>query len=288
MFLIRHYVHICERPEVVRDISVKSAARVLDLLELLASLPGSVRVNEVARLLGIPKSSASSLLATLEGRGYVEQGADGFRLSARLHQGWVGGDFARLMSIARPALGRLVARTAESAFLGVLTAEWNIRYVQKVVSDSPLRYDVELGTTRAAYCTSIGHVLLAGQPDSRLESYLSSTRFVAITPRTLTDRDRIRKAVLAVRRVGYASSTDSHVLGASGIAAPVSNASGQTIAGLAVIAPSARFAPKRAAITRLVVDAAAELSRTLAQPTACTASPQYAMSREASADDPRA
>jgi len=286
MYLIRHYVHICEH-NLVRDVSVKSAARVLDLLQLLASLPGRVRVNEVARLLGIPKSSASSLLATLEGRGYVEQGVDGFRLSTRLHQGWVGGDFARLMSIARSALSRLVAQTEESAFLGVLTAEWNIRYVQKVVSDSPLRYDVELGTTRAAYCTSIGHVLLAGQSDSRLDTYLESTRFVAITPRTLTERDRIHKAVLAVRRIGYASSSDSHVLGASGIAAPVSNAAGQTIAGLAVIAPSARFAPKRAAITRLVVDAAAELSRSLAQATACAASPQRAMSGETRTDDQR-
>lgn len=261
-------VHIRERIQEqpsprMRDVSVKSAARVLDLLELLATAPDGIRVNEIARQLDIPKSSASSLLATLEGRGYVEQGAGGFRLSQRHRDGWVGGSFARLMRVARPVMNRLVARTRESAFLGVLTADWQVKYVEKVVSDSPLRYDVELGTTRAAYCTSIGHVLLAGQDDRRLESYLSNTRFDPVTPRTMTERAEIEKAILRVRRRGHAPSADSHVVGASGVAAPVRLGSGRTIAGLAVIAPSSRFEPQRNAVTQAVVEAAAELSRCL-------------------------
>ena len=46
---------------------------------------------------------------------------------------------------------RLVADTGESAFLGVATPSFEIRYVAKVVSANPLRYDVELdvAATRA-------------------------------------------------------------------------------------------------------------------------------------------
>ncbi len=255
----------------MRDVSVKSAARILDVLELLALLPGGIRVNELARQLDIPKSSASSLLATLEQRGYAEATSDGFRLSERLRDGWVGGDGARLAQLAKPAMQRLVARTGESAFLGVAAPQGAMRYAQKVVSDHPLRYDVELGTVRPGWCTSIGHVLLAAWDDAALHEHLNRTRLVPLTPRTVTDPARIEAAIRRVRRQGFAPAADSHVLGAAGVAAPVHDARGRTIAGLAVIAPSARFEPRREAITDAVVEVAAELSRALDAPATAAA-----------------
>lgn len=246
---------------------VKSAARILDLLELMAELPHGITLSETARRLVIPKSSLSALLSTLEMRGYVESGADGFRLAGRFRpRGWIGGETGLLVQIAHPVMAELAARTGETAFLGVMTADWGVRYVAKVVSDQPLRYDVDLATVRPAYCISVGLVLLADQPDGALERYLASHPFRKLTPLTVTDPGDIRQMIANVRRQGYAPMADSSVLGTAGAAAAIRGVHGEAVAGLAVIAPSTRFEPAREAITTAVVAAAARITQGLAAP----------------------
>src|SRR3954470_20537108 len=61
-----------------RSFNVKSAARVLDLLEALGSGPPQ-SFAELSDRLGIPKSSLFHLLNTLAARGYVEQAPEARR-----------------------------------------------------------------------------------------------------------------------------------------------------------------------------------------------------------------
>ena len=53
---------------------VKSAGRVLELIELLARCPAPLALKDVVASLAIPKSSAHGLLQTLVTRGYAERG----------------------------------------------------------------------------------------------------------------------------------------------------------------------------------------------------------------------
>src|SRR3990170_2281344 len=102
---------------------VKSAIRVLDMLEMLSTAAGQLGVSDIARRLGIPKSSTSMLLATLETRGYViGDDTRRFRLNPAYCQdrrSWVGGARAALLRGARPLLQQLARETGESAFLAV-------------------------------------------------------------------------------------------------------------------------------------------------------------------------
>src|SRR3546814_2057365 len=101
---------------------VKSAARVLDLLELLAAAPRPLRLAEVAPRLDIPKTSAFALLSTLVAKGYAEEQGGGYRLAGRLRdRGWVGGDVAHMVRVSRAVMAELTQTTGESVFLGVLT-----------------------------------------------------------------------------------------------------------------------------------------------------------------------
>ena len=77
---------------------VKSASRVLDLIEILALTPRALGVTELSQRLGIPKSSTSMLLATLEARGYVMvDPARRFRLADELRGG---GDYVPIPGYA--------------------------------------------------------------------------------------------------------------------------------------------------------------------------------------------
>ncbi len=55
--------------------SVKSAARVLDILELLFRSEEPMALKDLVSILALPKSSAHALLRTLQSRGYVERDA---------------------------------------------------------------------------------------------------------------------------------------------------------------------------------------------------------------------
>lgn len=244
----------------MRSDTVKSAARVLDVLELLAGLPHGIRVNELGRTLGMPKSSASALLATLAVRGYVEPSGEGYRLAdAYRDGGWVGGTTGALARAARPVMERLVAHTGESAFLGVATPSFEVRYIAKIVSANPLRYDVELESLRPAHSTSIGQVLLASLPRDALDEYFATHDLRASTGRLVSERS-VRRALNAARENGYVTIADSHVLGTSGAAAPVVSGA-RTVAALAIIAPTARFEAARARVIPAVVAAARDLGR---------------------------
>lgn len=250
----------------MRTNSVKSAARVLDLLELLAALPGGLRLSDVARRLGMPKSSASALLATLLERGYIESAPDGYRLATRFRaEGWLGGDRSRLLKVAKPVMTRLAAATGETAFLGVMTPDSNVLYVAKAISPQPLRYDVEVGVVRPAYCTSIGLVMLSDLPDDKIDQFLGQQSLQKATPHTVTDPLEIRGLIARARSDGYLSLADTLVAGTSGVGVPVRDPSGRAIAGLSVIAPSSRFtrAGEEAAV-QAVIKAAAEIGAALA------------------------
>src|ERR1700752_1018398 len=100
--------------------NVKSAARVLDILELLFRSEEPMALKDLVSVLALPKSSAHALLRTLQSRGYVERdAADRYKLNEQLRQsaGWVGGPEAHLAAVARPVMEQLRDELDESVFL---------------------------------------------------------------------------------------------------------------------------------------------------------------------------
>ena len=241
---------------------VKSAMRVLDLLEVLAASPEALNLTDLARRLAIPTSSASALLATLTKRGYVTRnGGSLYRLAESAGRGWVGGPYAGLVNVARPVMNEMVERTGETAFLGTLTPGGHVQYLDKVVSPKVIRYDTEMSQLRPAHATSIGKVMLAFLPDAEVAAKLRREGLPQLTPRTITSRSVFLDELARIRRDGVTVNVDERVVGAAGVAAPIRSASGQVIAALNLSAPTARFQQMRAQMTNAVVWGAEEISR---------------------------
>lgn len=239
---------------------VKSAARILDLLEMLSVVQGPMRLTDIARQMDMPKSSTVALLGTLSGRGYVELHGDGYRIAQRYRAGdWIEGENGLMRRTAQAIMVALAARTGESCFLAIPAHDWDVQYVEKAISDNPLRYDIALPLLRPAHATSVGLVLLADQPDDVLRQYLASSRVVKLTERTVTDPELLMHSIERVRSDGYATIANSSVMGASGVAAPIRGSSGAIIGALCVIAPTPRFDTARAAITTHVRDATRQI-----------------------------
>jgi DNA-binding IclR family transcriptional regulator len=267
--------------------SVKSATRVLDLLEMLGSSSEALGVSEVARRMDIPKSSAHMLLLTLEQRHYVIcDEARRFRLHPMFSgeaRSWVGGFRAALLEIGRKVMADLVKKTGETSFLAVQRDGQNLEYIEKILSPLEVRCDAELFLPRAMHSNSPGLVMLAFQSETEREVFLRDAELKQFTPKTIIDVDVLRREFAAVRKNGYAATMDSNTAGVSGVSAPVFDARGEVVAALNVSAPTPRFKSSVENLTREVVHAAELLSRDLSRMTGLNVSkPEAAIASDRS------
>lgn len=230
--------------------AVKSADRVLDILELFASTDRALALRDVARILGLPKSSAHMLLATLSGRGYLMRGADDlFRLTpAMVEGGWVGGVAGQIFRAAQPWLDRLVGIQEESVVLGAPTKGLDIRLLSHRISPLAVRYDVTNMPLIPGWCTAMGYAILACLPKDRVLAYLHGVDRAAQTPQTVTGVDAILKRLSETRALGHALNIDERFEGASGAAVAICDPEGRPHAVLNCVTVTPRFLRKQAAI----------------------------------------
>ena len=247
--------------------TVRSAARVLDLLEHLAGHADGASLSETSEALGLPKSSTLMLLRTLLARGYVSRdAADRYRLNEtfRTHGfGWGGHRHARLIALAEPVMERLCETVGETVLLGAAEAG-AVKILAKAVARQTIRYDVDLAVPSPFYCTAMGRVLVAFSPPAQREAMLTASPRVKLTPATVTRLETLRTIVDGVRESRIAIVEEEYALGGTGIAAPIFGPDGAILATLDIGCVTPRFQVKRAAILTALAAAAEALTRNLA------------------------
>jgi DNA-binding IclR family transcriptional regulator len=238
---------------------VASVARALALLEELRDSEHGLGVNELARRIGVNASTASRLLATLESFGVVQRDGQGpyglglalvtlaDRVLSRLD----------LQALARPILVELMESTGETATLS-LPAEREAITVDTVPSRSSVVSTARLGRPSISHATAVGKVMLAfgGGPLPRERD------LVALTERTITNRDQLAKEVAAIRERGYGTVFGEREADVNSIAAPVFDRTGALAAILGVQAPASRLEDPTRLLGELL-DCTAALTRAL-------------------------
>lgn len=245
-------------PEAVRG--VQSVDRALNILGILARV-GEAGVTEIALELGVHKSTAFRLVATLETHRMVEQNEDRgkYRLGVGLLR-LAGATTARLDVVqeARPITRKLAADTGETVNIAVLS-DHSALYLDQVAGSSALQPHNWVGQHIPLHATSNGKVLLCGLDDEELEQRLRKLK--PYTSGTITSRSGLRRELATVCEQGYAVAVDELEVGLTAIAAPIRNAHRDVIASLSVSGPTFRIDAARVeAMVPLVVDAAEEIS----------------------------
>lgn len=243
--------------------SVQSVDRAVTILELLAR-HGEMGVTEVAGELGVHKSTAFRLIATLEQRGLIEQTEERgkYRLGVGLLR-LAGATTARLDVVqeARPICRQLAQRTGETVNVAVLSDN-SALYLDQVAGSSALQSHNWVGQHVPLHATSNGKVLLSGLAPDRLSEMLG--RLPAFTGSTITKRSAIVEELARARSDGFAVAVDELEIGLTAVAAPVRNAHGDVIASMSVSGPTFRLqADTLATAIAACVEAANEVSHRL-------------------------
>jgi len=223
--------------------AVKSADRVLDLLELLASTGRAMTHAEIARRTGIPKSSLTPLLRNLVRRGYIEPLAHSqqFQLGEGTHAlARRGAHNRELLRASGPWLQHLMQATGESAGLSVLRDDVAER-IASSQSPTAVLYSVHVGVMQPLYASSAGKVLLAWMPSDEREAYLRRVKLLPRTGQTIRSAAVLRRQLHQVREEGVAWSLGEFTAGIVGVAVPVLDVHGRAIAAVGIALPASRL-----------------------------------------------
>ena len=246
-------------------VTLQRGLKILDLLiEVESDVIRRVRglsVQQAAIELGVHKSTASRLLATLVTSGYAvpnDPSSRGFRLgpSVQIHQA-LSSDERRLRELARPVLEDLVKVTGECAHVAVVAGQTAL-VIDDVETDQALRVVGGRGRRVPLHCTSAGKCLmafgLAGIPEL----------LPARTSRTFTNREILRLHLEEIEQMGFALDDEENDPGVRCISAPVFNGVGEVIGCVGIDGPSVRLTTdKIEEMAHKVVHAGNELSRNL-------------------------
>ena len=246
---------------------VKSADRILDILEYFSLRDRMLALRDVAEGLSIPKSSALMLLRNLESRGYLfREGSQGYRLDPALRAGvggWVGGAISSLARASMPVMRELVADLRETVVLGVLTSDHEVRIVRSIVGLQVIRYELNDKDDLPAYCTGLGQTILANSPPERVTRFLAKVALHARTETTITEPKALLARLGEIRRNGYSTNIDERVAGASGAAAPIFGPGNAVLGALNIGTVTFRFLQNRDEIVAAVRNAADRITRQL-------------------------
>lgn len=229
--------------------SVKSAERVLDILEHVAPRRAGVGFAQLARDLAIPKSSLHALLEVMTQRGYLELDGETrrYRLGVRV---WEAGQaYPRhhdLLEEARGMLRALVARVNETAQLARLSGADNV-YLAKEESSHPLRLQSEAGSRLPAHATGVGKALLARLPPDEVARRLGGPALPVFTPTTHATLAALAEELALTRARGFAIDNEECTPGVFCLAVPIYDASGAAPMAVSVSVPTARLAADRLA-----------------------------------------
>lgn len=240
-----------------------SVDRAITLLQILAA-SGPARVTDLARELGVHKSTTSRLLAILERRGLVHRVDDGASFVLGNGIALLAARAARprsLPDLSRQVLSDLSAVTGETASINVLTDDGQVLTVEQVLGTSGLTGFNWLGERSAPHATAAGKAMYAHLSQADLDRLLPD-EFPKFTEHTL-DKQGLLDELPTIRSLGFATCRDELELGLSAVAAPVFDSTG-LVAAVSVSGPTLRiFGDRHRDIAAGVLNAAEQLSAKL-------------------------
>jgi DNA-binding IclR family transcriptional regulator len=237
------------------------------VLELFTVDRPEWRMSDIARELGTPKSSAHSLVATLAEIGLLSVGANGsyrlgwnlLSLSERMRASL---DFRQQ---AVPVMQVLAKSLHETVLLAGLDRH-DVVYVERVEGNHPMvrLAGVRPGGRLPAHATAAGKVLLAYRSTPEVRALMSGSSWKRLTCATLGTMDELLKALVDVRKVGYACDRGEIVPDIACVAAPIMDHFGSVVAAVSISVPAYRFPADPARLAEPLLAACDTIAKGLA------------------------
>lgn len=193
---------------------VKSAARVIALLELFDELKRPASVTEIARELAIPQSSTSMLVTSLIDRGYLVALPDR-RVQPTARVSLMGRWIDERVSDGRVArlMRELGEETGETILLGI-ASDVHVVYIAVIPATRAMRLHIPAGTRRPITRSGMGLMLLAAMDDEAIAQRVARAALRAEPESRPPELSEVMADIRTIRAQGHSASASRVVAGA--------------------------------------------------------------------------
>lgn len=222
--------------------SVKNAFRILNSFSLEEPEKG---ISDLAKTLGLGKSSVSRLMSTMASEGYVIKNPETNRYRLGLSVLSLTGIVTSNLDVhneAVPVLNKLVNDVDETAHL-VILEQTEVVYLHKIECNHPVRFFSYVGRKNPSYCTSSGKAILAYQPMEVVDHVIESG-LIKYTNNTITNPDQFKEHLSEIRKYGYSYSIEEFLEGVCSVGVPIRDYTGNVIASITIVGPKQRINQK--------------------------------------------
>ena len=239
---------------------MRAVHRIFAIFESFSVERSSLTLQEIADHIELPKSTAFRIVQSLEQAGYLVRLEDQkYCLSFRFTRlaGLVKSTLS-IREIARPIMTQLADETGETVSLHTLSGKSRVCIDAIATTPSQLRSVVQPGEQVALVSGSGSKVLVAHMPKSQATPIVSGMAKHSKRPQT-----DLHAELSKIREQGYAVSHGERLPGLSAISAPIKGIHDEVQYCMTVGGPTVRIQTKEKELTKLVVKAAANVSRQL-------------------------
>lgn len=201
---------------------VPAIDRCFAILQLLAKSKQSFGISEIARELGLYKSTVFNLVHTLASLEVLEHGVDGkFRLGTGLYTlGNAAGGRSELIQTVRPFLEKINQTTQLSAFLGTRSG---LKAV--IIDKADLAYDLKISTDIGMQMPLLagahGKAILSHLSERHIDRILANQELRQFTPNSIVDKTVYKKEIQIVREQGIAYDREEYIEGIVALSVPI-------------------------------------------------------------------
>jgi len=213
----------------------RSVERALSILSLFDCQKTEWGITEISRELDLSKSTVHGLVKALEKQDFLQMADNGkYGLGIKVYElGRTYSGNIRLNTAAEPMIRWLTKKYQESVHLAIYAGGKAVFIINNQAGTEGSAFP-KAGAEVFAYCTAVGKVLLAFQPEEDIEKYLNNETLIPLTPHTIIDPGVLRSELKTVKQQRFAIDREEALPGIACVAAPIFSVSRQIIAAISL------------------------------------------------------
>ncbi|MGE5124536.1 MAG: IclR family transcriptional regulator [Acidobacteriaceae bacterium] len=226
--------------------SVRAVDRALDVLLCFSNQTPELTMTQIAERVGIHKSTAHRLLATLENKRFIQRDPETgiYRLGIRLLQmAYLTLEQNDLRHLAIPFMHQLCDLYDENIDLTVLD-DTDVVFINILEGPQRVKLAAAVGQRLPAFATASGKAILGYLPENVVTGILDRG-MPRLTSHTLISAKEFHEDLDSVRELGFAISEQELEEQINAVAAPIFDRDHNPVASIAVAGPAYRLTRER-------------------------------------------
>ncbi len=219
---------------------IKSVVKAMNVIKTVAETGSEgIKLNELVNKLQENRSVVYKLVMTLVSGGFLKYDRAEKKIiigSALLHVLTADFKVVSLKKSVNGSLRKLAEDTGYSGYLGIVEND-KAFIIDAVDGKKHIRVFASPGEMRYLHTTALGKVLLAGLNDVKLKEAVNNLTLVKVTEATITSKEKLFEEIKNARKAGYAISNEENYKNVKGIAAPIIDKNGDTLAAFSISFP---------------------------------------------------